>query len=129
MIYPYSVVRDILEPYRKSIISYNRLSELLEADKRILKRKQDRNINCDCLLKQIQSLEKQMNEIDTKGERIFKALSNLSGAEYEIVYYYYVSALTMEQVFTKLYFSPRKIYYFKKRALKKLENLYTGGFI
>lgn len=125
----FSVVNNILKPYRKSVISYNRLSEQLEINKRILKRKQEVGTYCGYTLKQIQSLEDSLMRIDLKGEKVFKALSYLDGVEYEIIYGYFVLARPLEIVFRSMFYSNRKLYYVKKQALIKLENLYTGGFI
>ena len=123
----YTVVRDVLLPFKKRMGTYAQLISQLESNNRIIERKKKAGVPYDFELEKIQSINKNLEQIDLYRNKAFSLLSFLNGSEYEVIYRHYFLGQKMIDIADDLYYCEKTIYTIKKQALTKLEKLYTGG--
>ena len=125
----FTVVRDILLPFKKRMATYEQLISQLESNNRIIERKKKAGVPYEFELKKIQSINEKLEQIDLYSNKAFSLLSCLDGSEYVVIYRHYFLAKKMIDIADDLYYCEKTIYNIKKQALTKLEKLYTGGLL
>ncbi len=118
----------VLKKARETELCIQAELEHIERLHRIMKTSGKSRRYAEEIAEKLSLLETQLNEnidraVDTKREALC-ILSALDGYERTVIYRYYILGEDWSKIAEKMYLSERQVYYYRKSALKKIEEKY-----
>ena len=120
---------DTLKKARESELCVQTELEHIERLHRIMKTSGKSQRYAEEIAEKLARLEAELNDsidrtVDIK-RRALSVLSALEGYERAVIYRYYILGEDWRTISEKMYLSERQVYYYRKSAIKKLEDKYN----